>query len=135
MKNSQFSAGYNLPKEINEARKRLWEEAKRMKSRQPRSKCQIVYRIMWTKHNQKNTIYENVYFISYIAFHIHDQANYLQNLTIIERRSNRANMQADQRLCFYTYNIHDTLITCNDPSLFTSHMLIPYDAIALYIMS
>ena len=43
LKNSQFSVGYDLPKEINEARKRLWEETKRIKSKQPRSKCQIVY--------------------------------------------------------------------------------------------
>ena len=43
LKNSQFSVGYDLPKEINEARKRLWEETKYIKSKQPRSKCQIVY--------------------------------------------------------------------------------------------
>ena len=43
LKNTQFSVGYDLPKEINEARKRLWEETKSIKSKQPRSKCQIVY--------------------------------------------------------------------------------------------
>ena len=43
LKNTQFSVGYDLQNEINEARKRLWEETKSIKSKQPRSKCQIVY--------------------------------------------------------------------------------------------
>lgn len=43
LRNTQFSVCYDLPKEINEARKGLWQELKSVKARQPRVKCQIVF--------------------------------------------------------------------------------------------
>ena len=43
LRNTSFSVGYDLPKEINDARKKLWDELKSIKSRQPRVKAQIVY--------------------------------------------------------------------------------------------
>ena len=43
LERTPFSVGYDLPKEINEARKKLWEEVKTIKTRQPNAKYQIVY--------------------------------------------------------------------------------------------
>lgn len=43
LKNSPFSVGYDLPKEINEARKRLWDELKSIKTTNPRARFQILY--------------------------------------------------------------------------------------------
>ena len=43
LRNTPYSVGYDLPKEINDARKNLWQELKAIKSRQPRAKAQIVY--------------------------------------------------------------------------------------------
>ena len=43
LRNTSFSVAYDLPKEINDARKNLWQELKAVKSRQPRAKAQIVY--------------------------------------------------------------------------------------------
>ena len=43
LKNTRFSIGYDLPKEINVARKKLWDEFKAIKSRQPGAKTQIIY--------------------------------------------------------------------------------------------
>lgn len=43
LKNTSCSIGYDLPKEINDARKKLWDELKSIKSRQPRAKVQIIY--------------------------------------------------------------------------------------------
>lgn len=43
LKHTPFSIGYDLPKEIKDARKKLWDELKLAKSRQPRAKCQILY--------------------------------------------------------------------------------------------
>lgn len=43
LRNTPFSVGYDLPKEINEARKKLWAELKSIKSTKPRVKFQILY--------------------------------------------------------------------------------------------
>ncbi|MCG8034647.1 MAG: hypothetical protein JAZ03_21090, partial [Candidatus Thiodiazotropha taylori] len=43
LRNTPFSIGYDLPKEIKDARKRLWEEVKRIKQTSPRIKFQILY--------------------------------------------------------------------------------------------
>lgn len=43
LKDTPFSVCYDLPKEINEARKILWDELKSIKARQPRAKVQIAY--------------------------------------------------------------------------------------------
>ena len=43
LKRTSFSVGYDLPKEINEARKRLWQEVKTIKARRPSAKYQIIY--------------------------------------------------------------------------------------------
>ena len=43
LKNTPFSVGFDLPKEINEARKKLWAELKSIRSTQPRVKFQILY--------------------------------------------------------------------------------------------
>lgn len=43
LKNTPFSIDFDLPKEISEARKRLWSELKVLKSRNPRIKYQILY--------------------------------------------------------------------------------------------
>ena len=43
LKGTPFSVDFDLPKEINEARKALWSELKQIKSRNPRAKVQIVY--------------------------------------------------------------------------------------------
>ena len=43
LRNTPFSIGYDLPKEIKEARKKLWDEVKRIKQTSPRVKFQIVY--------------------------------------------------------------------------------------------
>ena len=43
LKNTPFSIGYDLPKEIKDARKRLWDEVKRIRQTSPRVKFQIVY--------------------------------------------------------------------------------------------
>ena len=43
LKNTPFSIDYDLPKEISVARKILWNEAKAIKSKDPRAKTQIVY--------------------------------------------------------------------------------------------
>lgn len=43
LKNTRFSIGYDLSKEINVARKKLWDELKAIKSRQPGAKTQIIY--------------------------------------------------------------------------------------------
>lgn len=43
LKQKPFSLGYDLPKEINEARKKLWDEVKRIKAKTPKAKCQILY--------------------------------------------------------------------------------------------
>ena len=43
LKNTPFSVGYDLPKEIHEARKKLWDELKSIKSAKPRVKFQILY--------------------------------------------------------------------------------------------
>lgn len=43
LKSTPFSICYDLPKEINDARKRLWAELKSVKARDPRVKFQIVY--------------------------------------------------------------------------------------------
>ena len=44
LKNTPFSIGYDLPKEIKEARKKLWDDVKRIRQTSPRIKFQIVYR-------------------------------------------------------------------------------------------
>lgn len=43
LKNTPFSVCYDLPKEINEARKKLWDELKSIKANRPRAKFQILY--------------------------------------------------------------------------------------------
>ena len=43
LRNTPYSVGYDLPKEINDARKNLWQELKAVKARQPRAKAHIVY--------------------------------------------------------------------------------------------
>ena len=43
LRNTPFSIGYDLPKEIKEARKKLWDEVKRIRQTSPRVKFQIVY--------------------------------------------------------------------------------------------
>ena len=43
LKQKPFSIGYDLPKEINEARKKLWDEVKRIKAKTPNAKFQILY--------------------------------------------------------------------------------------------
>ena len=43
LKNTPFSIDYDFPREITEARKRLWAELKTIKSQNPRVKYQIVY--------------------------------------------------------------------------------------------
>ena len=43
LRNTSYSVAYDLPKDINDARKNLWQELKAVKSRQPRAKAQIVY--------------------------------------------------------------------------------------------
>ena len=43
LKGTPFSVDYDLPKEINEARKALWSELKCIKSQHPGAKVQIVY--------------------------------------------------------------------------------------------
>ena len=42
-KNTPFSVAYDLPKEINEARKKLWDELRSIKRADPRAKFQILY--------------------------------------------------------------------------------------------
>ena len=43
LKGTPFSICYDLPKEINEARKKLWDEVKSIKSKRPSARVQIVY--------------------------------------------------------------------------------------------
>lgn len=43
LKNTPFSICYDQPKEINDARKKLWDELKLIKAKEPRVKFQIVY--------------------------------------------------------------------------------------------
>ena len=43
LKNLPFSIGYDLPKEIKEARKKLWEEVRHIRQTSPRVKFQILY--------------------------------------------------------------------------------------------
>ena len=43
LKNTPFSIAYDLPKEINEARKRLWSELRTIKANKPFVKFQILY--------------------------------------------------------------------------------------------
>lgn len=43
LKSTPFSVGYDLPKEINEARKKLWVELKSIKNSKPSAKYQILY--------------------------------------------------------------------------------------------
>ena len=43
LKGTPFSVDYDLPKEINQARKSLWTELKSIKSRRPRANVQIIY--------------------------------------------------------------------------------------------
>ena len=43
LKNTPFSVAYDLPKEINEARKKLWDELRSIKRKDPRVKFQILY--------------------------------------------------------------------------------------------
>ena len=43
LKNTPFSISYDLPKEINEARKRLWSELRTIKANKPFVKFQILY--------------------------------------------------------------------------------------------
>ena len=43
LRNTPFSIGYHLPKEIKEARERLWDEVKRIKQTSPTVKFQILY--------------------------------------------------------------------------------------------
>ena len=43
LKNTPFSVAYDLPKEINEARKKLWDELRSIKREDPRVKFQILY--------------------------------------------------------------------------------------------
>lgn len=43
LKKTPFSISYDLPKEINEARKKLWGEVKSIKANQPNAKYQILY--------------------------------------------------------------------------------------------
>ena len=43
VRNTPFSIGYDLPKEIKEARKKLWDQVKRIRQTSPRIKFQIVY--------------------------------------------------------------------------------------------
>ena len=43
LKGTPFSICYDLPKEINEARKKLWDELKSIKSKRPNARVQIVY--------------------------------------------------------------------------------------------
>ena len=43
LKGTSFSVDYDLPKDINEARKALWSELKHIESPNPKAKVQIVY--------------------------------------------------------------------------------------------
>ena len=43
LRHTPFSVGYDLPKEINEARKKLWAELKCIRNTKPRVKFQILY--------------------------------------------------------------------------------------------
>ena len=43
LRNTRFSIDYDLPKEIGDARKRLWSESKQIRLDDPRAKTQIVY--------------------------------------------------------------------------------------------
>ena len=43
LRNTPFSVCYDLPKEINEARKKLWSELKSIRSTKPRVRFQILY--------------------------------------------------------------------------------------------
>ena len=43
LKNTPFSITYDLPKEINEARKRLWSDLRSIKANKPFVKFQILY--------------------------------------------------------------------------------------------
>ena len=43
LKNTPFSIAYDLPKEINEARKRLWSDLRSIKANKPFVKFQILY--------------------------------------------------------------------------------------------
>lgn len=43
LKKTPFSVDYDLPREINSARKLLWSESKAIKSARPGAKCKIVY--------------------------------------------------------------------------------------------
>ena len=43
LRGTPFSVDHDLPKEINAARKLLWNEVKSIKDKKPRAKCQIIY--------------------------------------------------------------------------------------------
>lgn len=43
LRNTPFSVSYDLPKEINEARKKLWDELRSIKESKPRANFQILY--------------------------------------------------------------------------------------------
>ena len=43
LRNTPFGIGYDLTKEIKDARKKLWDEVKRIKQKSPRIKFQILY--------------------------------------------------------------------------------------------
>ena len=43
LRGTPFSVDHDLPKEINAARKLLWNEVKSIKEKKPRAKCQIIY--------------------------------------------------------------------------------------------
>ena len=43
LRNTRYSVDFDLPKEIGDARKRLWNEAKQIRSNDPRARTQIVY--------------------------------------------------------------------------------------------
>ena len=43
LRSTRYSIDYDLPKEIGDARKRLWTESKQIRSSDPRAKTQIVY--------------------------------------------------------------------------------------------
>ena len=43
LRNTRYSIDFDLPKEIGDARKRLWNEAKQIRSNDPRARTQIVY--------------------------------------------------------------------------------------------
>ena len=43
LKHTPFSIGYDLPKEINVARKKLWDEVRSIKAKNPKVKFQILY--------------------------------------------------------------------------------------------